>query len=232
VRLLHLFLKNQLQHFEKRVRYIYEKQLEEAQRIVVNKIDCIEAADLKDVKAIMQERYSAKTVLYQNSLDAESVSVWLQALEHKTQPDTLPSLQIDYALYGAGEAQLAWLDMELEIVSQYNHAAAEALALMHAVFKNITAKNLTIGHLKFILNRQLKISYTTIATPGWIDISRFENEKSATVLINARVQTNPYILDALLATAIASIASDTHCKIKVKSASAFTPGFPEPVHRL
>lgn len=232
VRLLHLLLKGRMNHFDASVRYIYEKQLEEAQLIVVNKTDCVETATLQEVKALLQDKFHNKTVLYQNSLDAESIIVWLHALECKTIVQRLPSLQIDYAVYGAGEAQLAWLDAELEITSTQNNTAAEAAALMHEVFKKLYEKDIPIGHLKFLLNHAIKISYTAASVPVIINSSKFKRAKTATVVINARVQTAPEILAALFTEAIANVKSYTDCMTSIKSSAAFTPGFPEPTHRF
>jgi len=100
--------------FDAAVRYIYLKQLEEAQVIVVSKID--QAGNLPALKSLLTKHFPDKTILYHNSFDSEHILHWLRTLEQLSpQANTLPSLNIDYDLYGAGEAQLAWLDQQLVI---------------------------------------------------------------------------------------------------------------------
>ncbi len=52
-------------------------------------------------------------------------------LDNYQSAGTLPSLNIDYDMYAAGEAKLAWLDQELEIYSANNNALQQAEDLIN-----------------------------------------------------------------------------------------------------
>ena len=58
--------------FDPAVRYIYLKQLEEAQVIVVSKID--QTNNLTSVRQLLAKHYPTKTILYQNSFDSGHIS--------------------------------------------------------------------------------------------------------------------------------------------------------------
>ena len=166
--------------FEPTVSYIYLKQLEEAQIIVISKID--QTDDQTALRHLMTERYPGKTILYQDSFDNDHISRWLQTLD-ETAAETagLPSLDIDYDRYGEGEAKLAWLDQQLEFQSSSHRAQDAALALIR-VLGNI---DLTIAHLKFLLDGQTKLSFTSNAST---DSFLPTPADTATLLINARIR--------------------------------------------
>jgi Ni2+-binding GTPase involved in maturation of urease and hydrogenase len=209
--------------FDASVRYIYFKQLEEAQVIVVNKADLL--TDKATLRGLMQERYSEKNILYQNSFEQEDIAHWLSTLDNTPFTSTLPSLTIDYDLYGAGEAKLAWLDHELEIQCPSNKAQAAAMALM----ERLSTVDYPIGHLKFLLDGKTKLSFTAT---GATDDHQPEPAPSANLLINARVQTEPASLSDLVANAITAIENEYDCSIRTVSNRCFQPGFPKPTHRI
>jgi G3E family GTPase len=209
--------------FDSSVRYIYFKQLEEAQVIVVSKTDLL--ADKATLHGLMQERYGEKTILYQNSFEQEDIAHWLATLDNTPFSTALPSLSIDYDLYGAGEAKLAWLDQELEIRCPSNKAQAAAMALM----QRLSTVDCPIGHLKFLLDGKTKLSFTAT---GSTDDHHPEPAPSATLLINARVQTRPANLSNLIDNVITAVEKEYDCTIRTISKHAFQPGFPKPTHRI
>lgn len=208
--------------FDDTVDYIYRKQLEEAALIVVSKCDLIDIAGLRNR---LNKRYPEKTILYQHSFNEEHIAHWLHTLDSMTFNHDLPSLDIDYDTYGAGEARLAWLDQELEIESSTQQAQHAALALIKA----ITRTPHPIGHLKFLLDGHTKISYTNTGTT---DHPTPQPAAKTTLLINARVQTDPQTLSEHVKTAIDTIEKQFPCIIRTITESSFQPGYPRPTHRI
>ena len=160
VRLLRMMLTGDAGSFDETVRYIYRKQLEEAGIVIVNKVDLINNADLKVIKQLVEEKYGDKIILYQNSLDGHNIQMWLNLLDKYDGADRLPSLSLDYDTYAAGEAKLAWLDQELDIFSINDNALQAAEDLMNHIHRTVCAHPYTIGHLKFLINESIKISFT------------------------------------------------------------------------
>jgi G3E family GTPase len=230
VRLLQMILKSDENLFDKEVCYIYLKQLEEAGIIVINKIDLINKEQLEEIKQLMQEKYGTKVLLYQNSLDEDNIQQWLHTLDNYQSARELLSLSIDYDIYAAGEAKLAWLDQELEIYSANNDALKEAEDLINNIYKKINQRHYSIGHLKFLINKAIKVSFTSNTQPT--ATIKTEQTASASLLINIRVQTEPEIITQLIAEAIKEEQMQSGCKIIVNSLSAFQPGYPRPAYRI
>jgi len=216
--------------FDETVNYIYNKQLEEAQVIVVSKIDQLK--DPSRLQKKLQARYPGITILYQNSFDQTHIARWLATLCSTAFTRDLPSLDIDYDTYAAGEATLAWLDQQLEIESPSQQARHAALALC----KLIAQTRHPIGHLKFLLDGHTKISYTATSVQGpnapAPDVPTPQPATTATLLINARIQTTPETLSKYVKAALRSIEQRYACSIRTLTESCFQPGYPRPTHRL
>ena len=208
--------------FDETVNYIYHKQLEEAPVIVVSKSDLFDTTPLK---TNMQDHYKDKLILYQDSYNEDHIARWLHTLDTTPFTKDLPSLDIDYDTYGAGEAKLAWLDQELHIDGPAGNAQHAAITLI----ENIAQTTHPIGHLKFLLDGHTKISYTATGTA---DTQNPQPAATASLLINARVQTDPQTLAAHVKEAIKNSEKKYGCTIRTISESCFQPGYPRPTHRL
>lgn len=234
IRLLIQFLQNDKDIFYDNVNYIYKKQLEEADIIVVNKVDLLTEEQLDLAKQLIETEYEGKMILYQNSLSTESIKQWLIFSEEFQNASLRPSLEIDYDIYGMGEAELAWLDEEIGIVTTDNSAIAAGRTLVNKIYEKITRRGYPIGHLKFLIDngqKQQKVSYTTIADAN-IEHAVYEEVNRIIILINARVQVRPGLLQEIIEEAICETEIAANCKIIEQKLSAFQPGYPQPTHRI
>ena len=64
--------------FPDNVLYIYEKQLEEADLIVLNKADRLAAGELAELKASLAARFPDKPLLTMSAMSGEGVDAWLE----------------------------------------------------------------------------------------------------------------------------------------------------------
>jgi Ni2+-binding GTPase involved in maturation of urease and hydrogenase len=234
VRLLIKFLQNDNNIFYENVNYIFEKQLEEADIIVVNKIDLLTEQELALAKKIIEPILNSKIIMYQNSLSNESIMEWLTACYAFKNVFIRPSMTIDYNIYGAGETELSWLDEEIGIIAKNNAALTAGYHLIKTIYNKIKAKNLSIGHLKFLIDtgkKQQKISFDSITDRD--DINCFDSlENRIVIVINARVQVSPILLREIVRETVIETELSFNCKIIENNLSAFTPGYPTPTHRI
>ncbi|MEO6188348.1 MAG: GTP-binding protein [Ginsengibacter sp.] len=235
VRLLIKFLQKQKSIFYDNVNYIYGKQLEEADIIIINKIDLLTEVQLAAAKLLIEEAYGGKTILYQNSLLTESIQHWLSVCNDFQNPLCRPALDIDYEVYGAGEGELAWLDEEIWIVTKNKKAMPAGYILINKIYGQIIKQGYAISHLKFLINdgcEQKKISFTSIpANPVQCEDDHLKTDR-VIILINARIQISPALLQQTIEQAIDETEMETKCKIIENSLSVFQPGFPRPTHRI
>jgi len=235
VQLLWMYLQKNKDIFYDNVNYIYEKQLKEADIIVVNKIDLLKDEQLELAKQLIEREYGSKIILYQNSLKTPSIQSWLTNLYSYQNSSLRQSLELDYDKYGAGEAELAWLDEEVCIYTRDNNAVSAGYALINKIYTKIKQKGYSIGHLKFLMNdgqRQRKISFTSILQPECRPKPNHFKTDRVIILINARVQTKPVLLSKIISDSILELELLTGCKMTESKQSAFQPGYPKPTHRI
>jgi G3E family GTPase len=231
-RLLHMLVKRRDKIFHEDVEYIYFKQLEEAEIIVLNKTDLADPVILNEVLIFLHLHYAGTKIILQNSLQESSISHWLNILSTHEENMSLSSLTINYDKYASGEAKMGYLDQQFVIRSNSRKAEDAALFLIQTLVRVIRQAGATIGHLKFWINDKHKLSFTSTAS-GFVD-DQIQTEHAATcsLVINARVQVSPGTLNEYMNQAIESAIHQHDISIEDNSLSFFKPGYPRPLHRI
>lgn len=217
------------------VNYIFEKQLEEADLLIVNKADLLSPEKHNLITEMINGRFEGKAVLFQNSLQQKDIGQWLETLHTYEGAPARKSLEIDYNKYGAGEAKLAWLDDEVEITAFQFNAVEAATALINKIYRDIRLQSLPVGHLKFLMRAgewQRKISFTSLDEPLLKQTASPMRLESVSLLINARVQASPAQLKQIVTGAFDHIMEEYGCRIESDNLTAFQPGFPTPAYRM
>lgn len=235
VRLLSVYLENHKRVFHQAINYIYEKQLEEADMIVVNKVDLLSDEQLDRAKKLIEKNFSGKTILYQNSLTVRGVLPWLtMLLDCPLQTSFKQSIELDYDRYAEGEAQLAWLNERLEIHTADSSAATLGITLIDKVYAAIDQRKYPIGHLKFLLTDgrwYKKVSFVSGARSNGVEGVKIDSNR-VTLLVNGRVQTTPFHLAEVMTEVTNELRDLAGCEIRTLATASFQPGYPRPTHRM
>jgi Ni2+-binding GTPase involved in maturation of urease and hydrogenase len=230
-----MYLEDKSLPFSLETKYIWEKQIEEAEVLVINKIDLLSSKELGKLKFLTKDLFPSKQLLFQNSLDTVSLNKWIEIISNKNDDKVHKSIDIDYVKYGKGEANLAWLDEEIEIITSDNSSVTLAYDFIKRITDDILEKGLTIGHLKYFLvfnDKSVKLSYTTISDKSVQESSVYDKAMSVDLLVNARIQTSPDDLRNILFDNLNLLKSRSGVQVNEKFLSYFQPGFPSPTHRL
>lgn len=232
--LLLAFFEGRASFINENVRYIYKKQLEEADVLVINKADLVTVDQLSIIENVLLSGYASKIILYQDSHDENNIRRWIETLNEFHQPSQRSSLEIDYDLYGDGEAQLAWLDKSITIIVPQQNAIQITNEIMLHICNYIRQRDFVTGHLKFFIEApgwQRKISVTTLSSFSDF-LPEQERVGQIRMLINARVQTEPSVLKDLVNDTLKQMVRKYGCIIMVEKWSAFKPGYPKPTYRI
>lgn len=233
--LLLMHLQGKILPFNYETNYIWEKQIEEAEILIINKIDLLSQNEFESLQTLIKDLFSSKKVLFQNSLESDSIENWIEILANSEQIKEHNVIDIDYEKYGAGEANLAWLDEEIEIISTNSTSVEHTYDFIRKLSNDIVEKKFPIGHLKFFIkynDHSSKISYTTVLDEDRHDPISFEKSGSVYLLINARIQSSPDELSKILFNNLNELKLVEGVTISEKFLSYFQPGFPNPIHRF
>jgi G3E family GTPase len=172
-------------------KFIWDKHLDEAEILIVNKIDLLPDDDSATLGILAKDALSSKQILFQNSLDKDSINKWIELIS-KPQFPNRDVKDNDSAVTSSVGNNLAWLDEEIQINTENDSAAEVALSLMRDLSGKLVQEELSIEHLNFLMSynkKTSKLNYTQVLEEKFISPS--EKSNSVDLLINARVRTSP-----------------------------------------
>lgn len=223
-RLLRMWLLGIELPFSDEVQYIFEKQIEEAGLLVINKKDLLSTEELQETARLAAERFPPKALLLQNSTLADGGRDWLDWLDSMTGVPSLPDTEIDYDRYDAGGRQLAWLDEQVTIWAE--DAIAASRRMIETLVDDLRNENIPVGHLKLFLKwdgGDCKISFPTLEEIGWQ--TKLEGVETGRVemLVNGRIQAAPAKLNRMITAALDKMTGETGVIFEREANAYFRP---------
>jgi G3E family GTPase len=222
--------------FHEKVLYIYRKQLEEADVIVITKADLIDAARLERLRAKLAASYPHAKIFAVSVRENRGLAEWFALLETGTQ-GSRPAMEVDYAIYAEGEAMLGWLNATIEFtLRQPIHGEV----LLRSVGRHLQAAlgGIEIAHLKIALrpDQSKEIGVINLTSRGGKpEVSRRLDVllEVGELTVNLRAETNPERLHTAVRAAIVEMAREFPGMItEFAHLQYFRPGKPEPTHRM
>ncbi len=230
-RLLRRRLLGQELPFSDDVVYIFDKQIEEAGLVVINKIDLLPPEQVQETEALLRRLYPEKMLIAQSTLAPDGTQGWLEQIQSGALALPGNELLLDYSRYGQGEGLLAWVDQEIALTFPQGSGQAAVRTFIGHLLRILERRGAGIGHLKFVLSagdRSDKISFPAITETGWEDRVPEIAGSSAALLINARVEIPVGDLLAALRAAL----DMSGAAYSVTNQDAFHPPQPNPTHRI
>lgn len=222
--------------FSSKVQYIYDKQLEEADLIVINKTDLLSEDQLQELEAAIARRWPQARTIRMSARSGEGIVDWTESIlaEDATRNTTM---DVDYNLYAEGEALLGWLNLRAEVSGPEFDGNRFVLELARDLQQRVEAADAEIAHLKMTLTpeqgRDLAVA-NLVRGGGGAELSHelAEPLDEGELLLNLRAEGNPDMLRELVVESLRSLEATTRLEIIVRTLEAFRPGRPIPTHRL
>jgi G3E family GTPase len=231
-----LILKESQTDFPEDVAYLFGKQVEEADTVVLNKIDLLTEREAGRLMSAIGDRYPGKKLMAVSARQGIGMDAWLEDLIAGRPGANTVLSQIDYDRYANAEAVLGWLNAAVKLTADRPFDAARfmtSLALrLRERFK--IGKN-EIGHLKFVITgagHSVWANLTHLAAEPEIDGKLSGDISRATLIINARIRLEPEDLEAIVRDALSKVSEEMAVQSEIDDLQCFSPAYPQPPHIL
>ena len=228
-------------NFSEKVIYIYRKQLEEADVIVISKCELLEAAALAKLEEKLRVEFPHAEVRSVSSRLGIGLKEWFEHLLNEEQV-ARRAMEMDYEIYADGEALLGWLNASVRLTAASEMEAGELLPLLAREMQwRLQAVGAQIAHLKMTLSPDESIggaiAVINLVRNDFVPELSLELEEpfmGADLIINLRAEAPSEQLAAVLAEALAEIRAQciaSGLQATMQHLEHFQPGKPTPTHR-
>ena len=218
--------------FPEEVSYLFMKQLEEADLIILNKIDLLKHDEQDRLKGLLEEKFSGKKVMTVSAKEDRGMEDWLDVLLSDRPGANTVLRQIDYDRYARAEAALGWLNGAVGVSTTEAFNAGEFLIRLAETIRDALRKRKAgIGHLKFVMTSGGKSMWANLThlngkpTASDINLGKI---KKGTLIVNARVQQEPEELEAIVLDSIDRTVSEFSMQREIIDLQCFSPAYPAP----
>ena len=225
--------------FSEKIIYIYNKQLEEADLIVISKCDLVDVVALESLRQAIVARFPRKEILAVSSRVGTNLDAWFARITSEEQA-ACPAMKVDYAIYADGEALLGWLNCTVQLSAKQVFDSDQFLKrLAREIQQLLQEQKAEIAHLKMTLCPEGglgDLAVVNLVRNDYVPELSLHLEasiESGQLIINLRAEAAPEILSAAVKEALAVTASAfPKLRTTVDHLEHFRPGKPSPTHRF
>jgi G3E family GTPase len=223
--------------FSEKVRYVYSKQLEEAEALVINKIDLINGERLQALRGGLAERFPKTRIFEISARGGDGLREWFDWLA-TAELGTLDAPELDYEIYADGEAMLGWLNCTVRWNSPRTFDGNKALRELAARIHDwLASQEIEIAHLKMTLTPDEDMGdigvINLVRSDGKAESSHQLREplESGELIINLRAEADPEALKVAVLQSLGA-SGEEDVVARVEHIEHFRPGKPQPTHRM
>lgn len=212
--------------------YITEKQFDEADIILINKIDVLDDKYAEELIARTKERWPKAKVMSVSAKEGTGVEAWLEeVLSGGSAGSNLAT--VDYDVYADGEAAYGWLNATYSFEKTDTDLGKDAGELLEILDSEFSKAGVVIGHVKFLLrgdDRQWLGNLTGMADHKTLreTAGAADGQAKYTLTVNARAEIGPKALQDITIDAIDKSMSD--CVFTATDIRTLIPGRPNPTY--
>ncbi len=221
--------------FSPQAAYIFKKQLEEADLIVVNRLDELTSTEADALLTLLQQQYAGTPVLRMSAKTGIGLDALVEFIEQRGRFGQR-LMEVDYDTYAVGEAELGWLNSSLTVSANtpffLDGLLVDIITKLQASLAEIDAEP---AHLKAIGMADGLYGVANLVSsfsPTELSLPSRGHVREAQLVVNARVATDPQTLTQHVEQAVHSASAAVGAKAIFQQTQAFRPGRPVPTHRI
>jgi len=235
-RVRELLLAETESNFPEEVAYLFGKQLEEADILLLNKIDLLAEEETERLVSVLSDKFPEKDILTISARDGVGIEKWLDILLSGRPGANTVLSQIDYDRYARAEAVLGWLNAAIRISSDQLFAADKFVKdLFVALRESFKKEKGEIGHLKSVFTsggKSFWVNLTNLSSNPMISGEPTATLTKGSLILNARVQLDPDKLEKIVRDVLVTVADRFDVKTEIDDLQCFSPAYPNPPHMV
>lgn len=216
------------------VMYVFRKQLEEADRIVLNKADLLSDAELAELREATARQFADVAIDVISARTGSGVDAWLDAVCRDGAAGRHIA-EVDYDTYAEGEAVLGWLNASALVRAAAGTDWADfAHSFLTGLQGELAARGAEIAHVKLFLSTSrgsVAANVTSTDAEPFVRADVAGAPRQAHLTVNARVHIGPEALRQVVEACLATAAGG-EIAVELTSMRSFSPARPEPTHRF
>ncbi|MEX0676922.1 MAG: GTP-binding protein [Pirellulales bacterium] len=221
--------------FSPKAAYIFRKQLEEADLVLINRIDELSSSDADELANLVADEFPDTPQLRISAKSGAGFDA-LSAFLDQRGDFGRRILDLDYDIYAAGEAELGWLNARLSLDSDkpidLDRLTLDIIGRLHAA---LGAADAETAHLKVIGLAPDSFAVANLVSSQSqpeLSLPSRSQTRDAELIVNARVALDPEQLEREVRSAVEAACSTAGAKTTWHETKSFRPGRPVPTHRM
>lgn len=221
--------------FSPKAEYIFRKQLEEADILLINRVDELSAEEVGTLEGLLQSQFPNRPIVKISAKTGANIS---DLADHVDRLLTRPksTMEVDYDIYAEGEAELGWLNANVSLSSDTPFALDDfVVRLIGSLQSSCAEHDAEPAHLKTIAEADGNTAVANLIssdTPVALSMASEFRTCRADAVVNARVAVDPDTLRSIVEKAVTQTAWECGCTAVINSLQSFRPGRPVPTHRV
>ncbi|MFO0880495.1 MAG: GTP-binding protein [Gemmataceae bacterium] len=220
--------------FSPKAAYIFRKQLEEADAIVLNRVDELSPEQLAELQGLVAEAFPETPLLKMSARTGEGFDQVAAFLDQRGAFGR-KILDIDYDTYAEGEAELGWLNATFAVEAPTPIALdALLLGVVSALKVPVEKDGAEVAHLKAIGLADTSFGVANLVASGLppeLSLPSHTQVANVELVVNARVAIDPADLERVVREVVPAVCARHGASAACRTLQSFRPGRPTPTHR-
>ena len=221
--------------FSPKAQYIFKKQLEEADFIIINRSDELAREELDELTELVALEAPGVPILRTSARSGDGFDALLEMLDLRGDFGQR-ILEIDYDVYAEGEAELGWLNMSMTANADSPFMLDDLIVdIVDTLRLSLAASDAETAHLKTIglwEGFSAVANLITSESPAELSLASGCMTKTADIVVNARVAVAPDELHRQVEAAVEAACKRCNALATIRQTQSFRPGRPVPTHRM